>query len=169
MIRSFTSKGLPELFETGNSSRIDARLHKRILIRLDRLDAASLPRDMNLPGFDFHSLRGFEPTRYTVNVNRPWCITFEFDGNDAVRVELEQYHRDGVGSGRNMDVFQPARPLERWPSHPGALLADIIPATGRSKVEIATARCLAPAALRHPAREETRITQRRGSTRKDVR
>ncbi len=29
------------------------------------------------------------------------------------------------------------RPLKRAPSHPGALLDDIIPATGRSKVEIA--------------------------------
>ncbi|MGE7369986.1 HigA family addiction module antitoxin [Neorhizobium sp. NPDC001467] len=29
------------------------------------------------------------------------------------------------------------RPAARCPSHPGALLADIIPATGKSKVEIA--------------------------------
>jgi antitoxin HigA-1 len=30
------------------------------------------------------------------------------------------------------------RPLERCPSHPGALLEDIIPATGKSKTEIAS-------------------------------
>jgi proteic killer suppression protein len=47
---------------------------------------------MNLPGFDFHALHGFDPTRYTVHVNGPWCITFEFDGQDAVRVDYEQYH-----------------------------------------------------------------------------
>ncbi|WP_245442580.1 type II toxin-antitoxin system RelE/ParE family toxin [Mesorhizobium hawassense] len=35
---------------------------------------------------------GFEPTRYTVHVNGPWCITFEFDGEDAARVDFEQYH-----------------------------------------------------------------------------
>jgi antitoxin HigA-1 len=29
------------------------------------------------------------------------------------------------------------RPLKRSPSHPGSLLADIIPATGKTKVEIA--------------------------------
>lgn len=29
------------------------------------------------------------------------------------------------------------RPLARCPSHPGALLGDIIPATGKTKVEIA--------------------------------
>ncbi|RUZ51255.1 plasmid maintenance system killer, partial [Mesorhizobium sp. M7A.F.Ca.CA.004.05.2.1] len=28
----------------------------------------------------------------TVHVNGPWCITFEFDGKDAARVDFEQYH-----------------------------------------------------------------------------
>jgi len=35
------------------------------------------------------------------------------------------------------DVFEPKRPIERCPSHPGTLLDDIIPATGKTKVEIA--------------------------------
>jgi proteic killer suppression protein len=46
---------------------------------------------MNLPGFDFHALKGLVPTRYTVHVNGPWCITFEFDSGDALRVDFEQY------------------------------------------------------------------------------
>jgi addiction module HigA family antidote len=36
-----------------------------------------------------------------------------------------------------MLVYEPKRPIERCPSHPGALLEDIIPATGKTKVEIA--------------------------------
>jgi len=36
-----------------------------------------------------------------------------------------------------MPLYKPARPLERCPSHPGAVLDDIIPATGKSKAEIA--------------------------------
>jgi addiction module HigA family antidote len=36
-----------------------------------------------------------------------------------------------------MTEFEVSRPLARCPSHPGALLADIIPATGRSKTAIA--------------------------------
>jgi len=36
-----------------------------------------------------------------------------------------------------MTVYEPTRPIERCPSHPGALLDDIIPATGKTKVEIA--------------------------------
>jgi proteic killer suppression protein len=92
MIRSVRSKPLADLFETGKTAKIDARMHKRILVRLDRLDVATRPEDMDLPGFDFHALNGFRPTRYTVHVNGPWCITFAFDGEDATQVDFEQYH-----------------------------------------------------------------------------
>ncbi len=92
MIRTFRSKALAELWSKGRARKIDAKLLKRILIRLDRLNAASTPEQMNLPGFDFHALKGFVPVRYTVHVNGPWCITFEFDAGDALRVDLEQYH-----------------------------------------------------------------------------
>jgi proteic killer suppression protein len=92
MIKSFKSKALADLFRTGRAAKIDARMHKRILVRLDRLMVAERPEDMDLPGFDFHALKGFNPTRYTVHVNGPWCVTFEFDGRDAVRVDFEQYH-----------------------------------------------------------------------------
>ena len=92
MIKSFRSKPLADLWESGRTARIDVRLHERILRRLDRLDAAARPEEMNLPGFDFHPLKGFRPTRYSVHVNGPWCITFEFDHGDAFRVDLEQYH-----------------------------------------------------------------------------
>ncbi|MGH6945040.1 MAG: type II toxin-antitoxin system RelE/ParE family toxin [Geminicoccaceae bacterium] len=92
MIRSFRSKALADLWAGGRAKAIDARLHRRILLRLDRLDAAVRPEEMNVPGFDFHALKGFDPTRYTVHVNGPWCLTFEFEDGDACRVDFEQYH-----------------------------------------------------------------------------
>ena len=92
MIKTFKNKALDVLWSTGKTGKIDAKMHKRILDRLDALDAAKIPADMNLPGYDFHALNGFNPTRYTVHVNGPWCVTFEFDGEDATRVDFEQYH-----------------------------------------------------------------------------
>ena len=89
MIKSFRNKDLQSLWTSGKS-RIDARLHSRVLRRLDALDAATRSPDMNVPGFDFHALRGFDPTRYTVHVNGPWCITFEFNGGDAEQVDWGQ-------------------------------------------------------------------------------
>jgi proteic killer suppression protein len=90
MIRSFRNKELANLW-AGNRTRIDRRFHKRILERLDALDAASSPENLNIPGWDFHGLQG-KPKRYTVHVNGPWCITFEFESGDAWRVDFEQYH-----------------------------------------------------------------------------
>ncbi len=92
MIESFAHKGLAALWNTGRSAKIDSKLHERILRRLDRLDAIERPEEMNLPGFDFHRLQGFKPTRYTVHVNGPWCITFAFENGNAVDVDFEQYH-----------------------------------------------------------------------------
>ena len=90
MIRSFLHKGLAELWSTGKTAKVDSRLHKRILLRLDRLDAAVASQEMDVPGFDFHALKG--SARYTIHVNGPWCLTFEFEAGDAWRVDLEQYH-----------------------------------------------------------------------------
>lgn len=92
MLRTFRHKGLAELWETGRTGKVDAKLQSRILRRLDALDAAGRPEDVNLPGFDFHSLKGFDPTRYTMHVNGPWCITFAFEAGDAVAIDLENYH-----------------------------------------------------------------------------
>jgi len=64
---------------------------ERVRRRLDELDIAKQPEDMNVPGFNFHILRG-KPQRYAVAVSGPWRITFEWDGQDAVKVDYEQYH-----------------------------------------------------------------------------
>ena len=53
MIKSFRNKALVDLFSTGKTGKIDAKMHKRILVRLDRLEASEQPEDMNLPGLIF--------------------------------------------------------------------------------------------------------------------
>ena len=92
MIFSVKHKGLRELFEDGKTAKIDRRLHRRIMERLDALDAAKTPEHLNLPGYNFHPLKGFNPVRYSIHVNGPVCITFEFDGENATGVDLENYH-----------------------------------------------------------------------------
>ena len=92
MLRSFRHKGLSDLYRTGKCAKVRADLQARILRRLDALNAAHNLTGMNVPGFDFHPLHGFKPTRYSLHVNGPWCITFEWIDGDALRVDLEQYH-----------------------------------------------------------------------------
>lgn len=91
MIRTFRHKGLAELWETNKTGAIDQRLHRRTLVRLDALNKALRLEDLRVPGFDFHRLQG-TPARYTLHVNGPWCVTFEWREGDAFRVDYEQYH-----------------------------------------------------------------------------
>ncbi|MHB1301060.1 MAG: type II toxin-antitoxin system RelE/ParE family toxin [Burkholderiales bacterium] len=80
-------KGLEELFEKGKSAKVQASLAGRVLRRLDAIDTAKTPEALNVPGFDFHPLQG-KPERYSVHVN----VTFEWKGENALRVNLENYH-----------------------------------------------------------------------------
>lgn len=91
MIRSFRHKGLAELFEQGHSRRVRQNLLARCLRRLEALDQAESLTELNIPGFNFHGLHGL-PKRYSIHVNGPWCITFEWEDNEVFRVGLEQYH-----------------------------------------------------------------------------
>ena len=91
MIRSFRDKGLAELFNEGRTAKIAPDLVGRVRRRLNALRDATRLEDLNVPGFDFHPLRG-KPRRYSLHVNGPWCITFEWQGEDAVKLDLENYH-----------------------------------------------------------------------------
>ncbi len=91
MIRSFRHKGLADLFNKGATAQIAPALVARVRRRLNALRDATRLEDLNVPGFDFHPLRG-KPQRYSLHVNGPWCITFAWDEGEAVRVDLEQYH-----------------------------------------------------------------------------
>jgi len=91
MIKSFKHKGLAELFEHGRSRKVRQDLQSRSLRRLDALDQAESLTDLNVPGFNFHGLRGM-PKRYSIHVNGPWSITFEWEDGDALTIDLDQYH-----------------------------------------------------------------------------
>ncbi len=91
MIKSFKHKGLSELFERGSSRRVKLDLQSRSLRRLVALDQTESLTDLKVPGFNFHGLQGI-PKRYSIHVNGPWCITFEWEEGEVLRVNLEQYH-----------------------------------------------------------------------------
>ena len=92
MITSYWSKALEHLFKTGTSRLVQPSLRSRAVIILDILDQAKVLTALSLPGLQFHVLRGYRPKRYTVHINGPWCITFEFSDGEVRRVDLEQYH-----------------------------------------------------------------------------
>jgi len=91
-IRTFKHKGLAELFSRSRTGKIDGRMHKRILRRLEALNRASAPEDMAVPSFDSHELAGHRKGTCSIHANGPWCITFEWNVGNARLVDFEQYH-----------------------------------------------------------------------------
>jgi proteic killer suppression protein len=92
MIRTFRSKGLKRFAETGDASKLSVQNERRIRQILLALNAARLPEDMNRPGLRFHPLKGAGKGRYAVDASGNWRITFAWDGEDAIDVDLEDYH-----------------------------------------------------------------------------
>ena len=92
MIRGFQHKGLRRFFEKSDHRGIPAESSERITRMLDRLDAAKVPEDMNLPGYYFHALRGDRKGTYSVRVTGNLRLTFGFDAEGAIDVNLEDYH-----------------------------------------------------------------------------
>ncbi|HYG25299.1 MAG TPA: type II toxin-antitoxin system RelE/ParE family toxin [Caulobacteraceae bacterium] len=92
MIRSYRHKGLRRFAETGDASKLSVRNTARIARLLASLEASVTPEGMNVPGYRFHALRGDRAGRYSVDASGNWRITFGWDGQHAVDVDLEDYH-----------------------------------------------------------------------------
>jgi proteic killer suppression protein len=91
MIRSFRHTGLRRFFAADDPRGIRSDLVERCRSRLQALQEAESLDDLRIHGANLHLLHGL-PKRYSMNVNGPWRITFEWKDGDAVRVDLEQYH-----------------------------------------------------------------------------
>jgi len=91
-IKSFRHKGLEDFFYDGTTKGINPKHANKLETRLDKLDAATGPKDMELPGYRLHALKGKMEGRYAIDVSGAWRVTFEFDDGDAIIVDYEQYH-----------------------------------------------------------------------------
>lgn len=92
MIKSFRHAGLEKFFSTGSKAGIQAKHAKRLTLILGRLHASTGPMDMNLPGLRLHELTGKRKGTWSVSVSGNWRITFQFQGEDAILVDYEDYH-----------------------------------------------------------------------------
>lgn len=90
MIRSFRNKGLRRFAEKGDASKLSVENADRVRRILARLDVATKPEEMNLPGYYFHVLKS--DGRYSVRVTGNWRLTFAWEDDDALDVDLEDYH-----------------------------------------------------------------------------
>ncbi len=92
MIRSFRQRGLKRLFERGDRSQVGAETLDKIENILAKLDASDVPEKMDLPDFRLHPLKGDLRGSWAVTVRANWRIIWRFEGENAVDVDLIDYH-----------------------------------------------------------------------------
>ena len=92
MIRSFRHRGLKRLYDRDDPSRVAANLVERIALALADLDDATSPRDVDLPGYRLHPLKGNLKGLWSISISGNWRITFRFEDGDVYDVDLVDYH-----------------------------------------------------------------------------
>ena len=90
--RHIKHKGLRLLFERGDRSKVHADWADKIERILNALHAAGAPEELDLPGYAFHPLRQNRKGTYSLTVSGPHRITFKWDSEGPLDVDLENYH-----------------------------------------------------------------------------
>lgn len=92
MIRSFRHKGLQRFWTRSDTSGLRPDWISKTERLLEALDLARSPQDIAIIGAGFHALRCDLKGRYAMTVSRNWRLTFGWNGEDAIEVDLEDYH-----------------------------------------------------------------------------
>lgn len=92
MIDSFRHKGLRLLYESGDRRKVQSEYADKIERILARLDVASEPASLDLPGLRLHALKGDLAGFWSVMVSGNWRIIFRFENGHAQDVDLIDYH-----------------------------------------------------------------------------
>lgn len=92
MIRRFRHRGLRRLYEDDDRREVNPEHAGKIARMLARLDEATRPEQLDLPGFRLHPLRGDLAGYWGITVRANWRIIFRFEQGDATDVDLVDYH-----------------------------------------------------------------------------
>ena len=86
-------KGLRALAEKDDPRKVPSNLVPRLRRILTVLDEAQLPNDVaTRPGYRLHPLKGDLAGLWSISVSGNWRVVFRFKENEAVDVDLLDYH-----------------------------------------------------------------------------
>jgi toxin HigB-1 len=92
VLRAIRHKGLKRLYEQDDPRGVVAEHTEKLRDVLARLDAAQSIKDMDVPGFRLHPLKGDLKGYYAVTVRAHWRVIFRFADGDAFDVDYVDYH-----------------------------------------------------------------------------
>ena len=92
MTRTFKDRETKALYE-GKAAKKYRSFSKQAEKRLLILDVATSLNDLRyLPSNRFEALKGKRKGQYSIRINDQWRICFEWVDNNALRVEVVDYH-----------------------------------------------------------------------------
>jgi proteic killer suppression protein len=92
VIASFKHRGLKRLYEDDDHRGLSPAHVDKVKRILARLDEAADIRNMALPGFQLHPLKGKLKDLWAVSVSGTWRVVFRFENGNAYEVDLIDYH-----------------------------------------------------------------------------
>lgn len=92
MILSFRHKGLKLYYEKGDASKLQPQHISKLKLILTRLDAAKTPEEMQVPGYNMHSLSGELKNFWSVKVDKNYQVIFRFEEENVHDVNYIDYH-----------------------------------------------------------------------------
>jgi proteic killer suppression protein len=92
VIRSFKHRGLKALYDGRTPKRVAPEHAEKLRDILAALDRSRTAKDMDLPGFRLHALKGALKGHYAVSVSGNWRVTFRIEDGHAVDLDYADYH-----------------------------------------------------------------------------
>lgn len=93
MIRSFKCKETEKIFHRNYSRKFPMDIQRVALRKLRMLNRAMNLQDLKIPpGNRLEELKGKRKGQYSIRINDQWRICFEWQDNNAFKVEIVDYH-----------------------------------------------------------------------------
>ena len=89
MIKNFGHQGLEKFYRTGSVAGIKAAHARQLARQMARLNQATRPADVNVPGWKLHLLKGNRSGQWAISVSANWRLVFKFSGGDVLDVDYE--------------------------------------------------------------------------------
>ncbi len=93
MIRSFKCKDTEKIFNRQFSKKFANDIQRNALRKLRMLNRAQSLKDLTIPPANkLEALKGGRKGQHSIRINKQWRVCFKWQDNDAIDVEIVDYH-----------------------------------------------------------------------------
>jgi toxin HigB-1 len=94
MIRTFKDRETEKIFNREFSKTFPSDIQQVALRKLRMLNRSVTLNDLRIPPANrLEKLKGIREGQHSIRINDQWRICFEWNGDDAFKVEIVDYHK----------------------------------------------------------------------------